>query len=401
MAASGLPNPKRAALQKRLAAVYDDDPVTKEIWRLTKEEIGKRLSHPQALDWQDDHPRILTARFGVQQRTSKGGFKIRTIDDFSMSGVNSTITLTDVIRHDHVDDLADVAAAIHHAGHQVVFIKADFKNAYRTVPVMPEHQCFVELVVRDTDTKRWVTIKQWALPFGAIAAVYGWERVGAAITQVLRSMGLPVLRYVDDLFLAVPVEAADAARYALVTVVAALGWTLEPSKTLGPVETMVILGMSVSCTGDGTIDIRPDTDKVKVWVRSIDDALETNKLVSSEAAKLAGRLLFARRAWFGRVGSAQLRRLFQRAHRVGSPVLSPSLRRVLLWWKAMLANHAFYRDVWSRPGWSCVCSQPIRFPVGPLGLIVMIIHFISETQFRFTQPAPVCVGSVLHISGFT
>ena len=40
-----------------------------------------------------------------------------------------------------------------------------------------------------------------ACPFGAVASVHAWERVGAAITHVARVyLKLPVLRYVDDFF---------------------------------------------------------------------------------------------------------------------------------------------------------------------------------------------------------
>ena len=36
-------------------------------------------------------------------------------------------------------------------------------------------------------------------PFGAVASVHAWERVGAAIAHVARVLlKLPVLRYVDD-----------------------------------------------------------------------------------------------------------------------------------------------------------------------------------------------------------
>ena len=40
-----------------------------------------------------------------------------------------------------------------------------------------------------------------ACPFGAVASVHGWERVGAALTHIARKyLKIAVLRYVDDLF---------------------------------------------------------------------------------------------------------------------------------------------------------------------------------------------------------
>ena len=82
---------------------------------------------------------VLTSRFGIQQLSSKGATKIRTIDDFTASGENSTTSAPETIRHEHLDDLAKLTATIHQAGHSIGFIKADFKSAFRTVPILPEH----------------------------------------------------------------------------------------------------------------------------------------------------------------------------------------------------------------------------------------------------------------------
>ena len=38
-----------------------------------------------------------------------------------------------------------------------------------------------------------------AAPFGAVGSVHGWERVGAGVAHIGRSLlNLPLLRYVDD-----------------------------------------------------------------------------------------------------------------------------------------------------------------------------------------------------------
>ena len=75
--------------------------------------------------------------------------------------------------------------------------------------------------------------------------------------DMLRSIGLPVLRYVDDLlYVAVPGAAANVARKPLEASVDALGWVVELRKTVGPVDPMVILCLGVSCPGDGLISAR-------------------------------------------------------------------------------------------------------------------------------------------------
>ena len=108
--------------------------------------------------------------------------------------MNQATGVPETIRHDHIDDLCHVAQRIWQAGHNVEFIKAGFKGAYRTVPLAPDQLDFATLLVLDADNHRWVTTQQWALPFGAVASVYGWERLGHAVTAILRGIGLPVLR---------------------------------------------------------------------------------------------------------------------------------------------------------------------------------------------------------------
>ena len=150
--------------------------------------------------------------------------------------------------------------------------------------------------------------------------------------------------------MAVPAGAGEAARFAIHKIIDALGWTLEPSKSEGPSPSMVILGLRVCFLAyEGVVSVNPEPAKVEQWLSAIDHVLQSRKMTSSEASKLAGKLLFARSAWCGRVGNAQLRRLFQRAHGNGSSSLNEPLRRVLVWWRAMLQHQAFDMKVKLQP----------------------------------------------------
>ena len=107
--------------------------IRREIWRQTKDEIATgRLGQPQ--DFQDNN-KILTARFGRLQRSSKGGWKIRCIDDFKASGINGATRSLEKLKHDHLDSLAYLCRQIKRSGYEPVLLKADFKAAYRTVPI--------------------------------------------------------------------------------------------------------------------------------------------------------------------------------------------------------------------------------------------------------------------------
>ena len=203
----------------------DDLARATEIWQQTKGDIALgRLAPPERLSVDRKGP--LTVRFGVQQLTSKGATKIRCIDDFKASDINHHTSSSDKIRHNHLDDLVNISQIIGDYGLTPFLIKADFKGAYRTVPIDPSHHALAGILVFNTDNNSWATTTQHALPFGALSAVYGWERVGAALTAILRHIGIPALRYVDDLFYSVPQQLGDLARDIMERVILALGWLL-------------------------------------------------------------------------------------------------------------------------------------------------------------------------------
>ena len=66
---------------------------------------------------------------------------------------------------------------------------------------MPSHHRFADIaLVHPESAEVWIGTQN-AMPFGAVAAVYAWDRMGAAVTAILRRLFcFPVLRYVDDLF---------------------------------------------------------------------------------------------------------------------------------------------------------------------------------------------------------
>ena len=345
-------------LRQRCNAAVEDA-VAAEIWRQTRAEVGTHLSKPTPFDWgsADTIHRVLTFRFGVEQASSKGCVKIRCIDDFKASGVNSTVGVPESIHHDHIDSLLETAKAIHRSGHQPVLLKADFKGAYRSIPISPEQVDLAQILVRDTDENMWVTLRQLAHPFGAVAAVYAWERVGGAIVAILRSLGLPVFRYVDDLFAVVPEAAGRAARKVIEDVVAAFGFTLAQDKTEGPAKEMVILGVRLECRS-ASIRLEPDPRKRQLWIRSITDSLATGIVRRRDAEKLAGRLLFSRCSIFGGVGAAQLRRIYACARSGGTRSMGVHLRRTLEWWAAVLqmahSNGTSHLIVISRTLFFCI-----------------------------------------------
>ena len=80
-----------------------------------------------------------------------------------------------------------------------VLPKADVDSAFRRIPIKPAHRwaCGVAFKVGET---AYVS-EHYACPFGAIASVHAWERVGAALTHIIRDfLKIALSRYVDDMF---------------------------------------------------------------------------------------------------------------------------------------------------------------------------------------------------------
>ena len=95
----------------------------------------------------------------------------------------------------------------------------------------------------DEETNESKVLDQYALPFGAIQAVYAWDRVAAAITHIVRYFAVaPCSRYVDDLFGVTWSHGHGFMTDFIKWLVMKLGFRLAEDKTPPASEVMVILG---------------------------------------------------------------------------------------------------------------------------------------------------------------
>jgi hypothetical protein len=216
--------------------------------------------------------------------------------------------------------------------------QADVDAAYRRVPVAPAHRWACGVVFRCGDEIYFS--QHAACPFGAVASVHAWERLGAAITHIARKfLHIAVLRYVDDLFAA---ERKESMEHALDCLARLLRLILGPGAAapdkLEFGEELVILGVRFACLiscaracfshgGFWQVRIslsergfwcRPEQCKVEQWLAEIAEALSTLHLSPGRASKLAGKLAWGTTHLFHRLGRAMLRPLFdQRSRRDG------------------------------------------------------------------------------------
>jgi len=74
-------------------------------------------------------------------------------------------------------------------------IKVDLKDAYLTVPIHPDHQCYLHFTVEGTD------YQFTCLPFGLVCAPWVFTKIMKAVVTSLRSWGTRMIIYIDDILI--------------------------------------------------------------------------------------------------------------------------------------------------------------------------------------------------------
>ena len=243
-------------LRRVSASAALDGEVVKEMDTKAAAEVSEGKARPVALDCAMAEG-VVTPRFpadeGWKYKDSWRKRNVRCIDDFTASLINAATAAGESIHHDTLDILV---ALLHHFGahgQQVRFRKDDFTGAYKTLPLRAEDLDLAIAVWRDSGGVLQAP-RLLCCPFGAVASVHAWHRLGAAAQGILTTIFLIIYaRYVDDLFAlaAVVVDArvgvgsfvgpGGTARLARCVVEDLLGWELDPDKQ--------VTDARICCTG--------------------------------------------------------------------------------------------------------------------------------------------------------
>jgi len=376
-----------------------EDSVLHDISEQTRsDQQAGRMGPPRELDRTQPCP---TRRFGVRQLTSKGSWEIRCIDDFNASGINDCCHIIGRLRMGRITDLVDVTKILHeaHPGTQLVIFKTDFQAAYRGVPLRPQHHLYADVVYYDTTLQRLVVSRQFAMPFGAVAAVYGWDRVADALSHVLMViLAIPVVRYVDDLFGACFAVHAEELRDMILELMAMCGFTLDPQKTPLPAPTQTILGIECRLYSGyrrqqatyAYITARLDAAKTEVWIEMINGILLSGQLAQHDAEKLAGRLNFLTFSVAGRSGASRLSRLYTATYKPCS-ALSEGLRADLRWWLQFLSERRSKSYEINRPRDKIATLYTDAEGNGGIGGVI----FLDDAEpLQFTYKVPISFNSL-------
>jgi len=184
-------------------------------------------------------------------------------------------------------------------------------------------------------------------PFGAVASVHAWHRLGAAVQCILANLFLVVYaRYVDDLFSLDEVVQPDlvsnfigptgTATLAREVIHELLGWELDNEKAVTNANVFVTLGVQVEYVDDSqTMVFRVTEERAAQWQVEITGYLLSQCMLPSQARKLAGKLNWGASCVFGRGARVYLAPLFHHASR-SSHSLSVRLQTTLKWWLRFL-----------------------------------------------------------------
>ncbi len=190
----------------------DDPEADAKLWEMTKEEIGRGwllgpfydLPSVAAMVGSGPGPH-LSRRFPLKQST-----KIRAIDDFRESGVNTAFRCFDKIDFLDGDSLAAVIRLVERCLKEVkveVFLRTgelcvicvhpqwlkttnwqgktfDLASAYKQCAVSPTQLWASIVAVWDTDNQRPAILPQVTLPFGAASAVLNFNRVSRLLWRI-------------------------------------------------------------------------------------------------------------------------------------------------------------------------------------------------------------------------
>ena len=327
---------KRAATNAQILSKLRADVHAEDLLKMTiaDAELG-RMSWPRPISEADMHLANMSPRFCIEQGLKPDGTpKLRAVDDFSKSLVNECVVASEKLKYDTLDALLVTMRDMKsNSSAPLELFKIDIDSAYRRVPLKFEERQFAAVVFKVGDVS--YIAEHYALPFGSLGSVHGWDRIGALLRFLGRKLlKLPLHRFVDDFMGAERQGSAKIATETFVRLVkACLGNSSVAQRKVEWGNPLTVLGVRVSLTSSGAQFV-PDDVKVAKWLARINKALSEKKLTCGEASKLSGALQWASQYIFKRLGRAMLRPLIE--HTYGRGFWRVRLEHCLEWWKQVL-----------------------------------------------------------------
>ena len=253
-------------------------------------------------------------RFQIVQADNKR----RMIDNARRTEHNAYTSLSETIFTVSIDFVASVAAALcRRLGDQAgppeeVFQwlrlrlgTDDLPDAYRGLPVRPDHQRF-SVVAIYVPGSGWKFTLLWGLAFGLESAVVSFNRLPQLGVAVARRCTLSIAAaYFDDELAVETIADADVSQRGLRLAFCLMGATPQPEKGFSPTANRHYLGTSLH-TGDlphlGVIRVQPKASTTTKVLAKLDDILQAGTMSRDEASKLRGDVTWLFTMCLGHLG---------------------------------------------------------------------------------------------------
>ena len=305
---------------------------TEEVWRKTMEEQRNGLLEGPMEISEVPASCPLSRRFGIQQ-----GSKIRCIDDFSMSSVNSCVQGVESPKPHTLDVFAAMCA------HTMKIVPSqttwkgrtfDLTGAYRQCAVHPNSARYAHIMVLDPSTGRLMAFRMKALPFGAVRSVHAFLRISHSLWHLLvYEFWVLSTNYFDDFVTLAMQDEAEAVKTCIHMFFKLVGWLFAETGDKAPdfAEEFHALGVSVNVHAMhcGVVSLGNTSSRRAEIAALITEVLQSGKMTRIMALRLRGRLQFASANIFGRVPKAALAMVTHHAYHSKSNAVDEATRLAL------------------------------------------------------------------------
>eukprot|EP00435_Cladocopium_sp_Y103_P060970 s205_g22.t1 len=313
-----------------------DDELDRGLMAATLKEKSKGfLDGPIGLDTLPEGA-TLTRRFAVKQKN-----KVRPIDNYKASMVNSSVTQTEGVTVHTVDHIAAMVAlwmrlSSSADGDRGLKAKCwDLSDAYKQLPLSDHaftHDSF--LVVYDPELRGPSIYQQKVLPFGSIASVTSFLRLSLAIWKLgTELLSITWSSYFDD-FLSLGEDGVEKHTDMVISFLfSTLGWRLASEKLVDFNSVCKVLGVQLDLSEVrlGVAALANTQERVAELVADLEQVLLSGTLSRKDGERLRGRLQFASGQIFGRSMRNHLKIMsdhIQSGRKVMSSVTAEALRAI-------------------------------------------------------------------------
>ena len=309
------------------------------VWNATIKEAeqgfmsGPFYDHSQVTNFVGSDDWICTERFGILQ---KG--KIRNIDSATASSINPATQMTELLEIATTDGNVAIIRKLRTSFPGSIFSSwiLDEKDAYRWIPVRPDHRKFAVIATYDPNKGTVAYFVMIGHPFGMRSAVYNYNRRSMMLNTILRKeFDLISSFYYDDKFCFEIEDTITTSLFCAILIHQILGVIFNMTKLqLG--DHLPILGIQYDLN---EFRLTVTSDRKKDLINEVFEVMRTRSIGSGQAGKLRGKLGFAASMFWGKIGRAFFRSLSERQYdQKGSTDLSPAILASLAQWIKILVK---------------------------------------------------------------